>query len=59
MRMLIALFAVILLMLTSKDASAWGLGHSYSSHHNYRSHWGRGETCWRTNRQTKARFRIC
>ncbi len=59
MRMFAALFAAVLLLSTVEHASAWGYrSPSYSSHRGYSSHGGRGETCCRTNRQTKARFRI-
>ena len=60
----IALSAPVASLVTASDAAAWGRHSHYShsrQHHHHRSysHKYRGETCWRTNRHTGARFRIC
>lgn len=55
--LLMALSVPTLTIATSSEAGAWG--HKSSHRYGHRSHSRRGETCWRTNRHTGARFRVC
>jgi preprotein translocase subunit SecG len=50
----IALSIPIVSVVSATDAAAWGR----RGHHGYYKK-QRGETSWRTNRSTGARFRIC
>jgi hypothetical protein len=55
------LFIAILVFGSVSEAAAWGRSHSHRGYHSsgFRSHSSRGETCWRTNRSTGQRFRVC
>lgn len=58
LKRLIAL-AVVTSMFSAAPAFAKKSGHHASKSHASKAKKSRGETCWRTNRHTGQRFRIC